>query len=741
MKYVWKVSLLIFAFLLVAFSSVGLDVDVAKAGDYGQAPQLGEMVQAGKLPPLEERLPDDPLILEPLEKIGQYGGTWHRFSTLEEWSHFRMAMYGWSLVRWKETSDGYTVVPNLVKIWESNSDKSSWTLHFREGVRWSDGAPLTVDDFLFWWREMALNPQCRAYVPDWARAGGETMSVTKIDDYTMRLEYSAPTPLLMKRLAMWPNGGLPDTVFVLAPAHYLKQFHPDYGGSQGFETLQAKSEWWHNFDCPVLTAWKPVKENLGGERGLLLKRNPYYYAVDRQGNQLPYIDQVKLELVSLEGFEEGILRGGSDMQLRPQIRLSFLPQLESYEEKEDFEVLMWDSGSGSGPIYYPNRNYPDPEKRQLYRNPKFLRALSHAVDRGRINFSLLFGRGTPTTGTMSPKAIEYHRSLEGENIYERWRDLAGAYEPGQSETLLEEVGVIDVDDDGWRELPGGGDLILRIDADSGVTNIYKDCNELVESFWEEVGLQVELNYVSGEKLAKMQTEATFDIRDSWEVGDGPDHLVYPNWLVPVNNRRWAPLYGAYFRQGEEGDNPPSEKPPAGSPVARLQDLYRQAKVEPDPDERDQLVFDMIAIHLNNGPFFIGTAGNYPRVGVVSDRMRNVPRKEDLPLDGFVNAWIMSYIAITNPPTFSIKACSVPFPDPGGPIAVEGPPQDLDGDGDCEDTNGDGEVQFVDAILLSYNVGKKSTDNPVNRCSGRLNFDGEKGVGFADAIWHAQNEVG
>ena len=631
---------------------------------YNEAPTLKEKVEAGELPQVDQRLPENPLVIDPLRSTGKYGGTWHRFSTWEEWGFFRMSVYGWSLVRWEETKDGYTVIPNLITDWESNEDKSSWTLHFREGVKWSDGDPFDVDDFLFWWKEMALNPEHSAYVPDWAKAGGETMETTKVDPYTLKLDYAAPAPLLMKRLAMWPHGGLP--IFVVAPSHYLKQFHPDHSDEyDSYETFEQNQQWWHNPECPVLTAWKLAEERAG--KRAVFERNPYYYAVDSAGNQLPYIDQVDVKfLSSQEVLKLKMINGEADMQMRPWVfHAHNLSLLKKNEAKNDYDTLIWDTGSGADEALYPNRNHPNPAKRELYRNPKFLRALSHALNRPKINKIVHFGMGQLTTGTFSPKAIEYQRTEEGRKVYQQWKNLAIEYDPEKSKKLLDELGVVDSNGDGWRELPDGKELKLRLDIDSSVPTMTMDATEIEKQNLRDVGLKAIVNPTDGSKIQVMQTNATFDIRAGWGIGDGPNHLVYPQWLVPINNSRWAPLYGKWFNiQGtaEEGTEldkdprdrtPPRAKPPEGSPEAQLQELYRKAKTAVTWQERDKLVLDMIRVHLENGPFVISPVNNLPRVGVVKERMKNVPRKADLPLGGFVNPWIMSYIAITNPPQYYI----------------------------------------------------------------------------------------
>jgi len=632
---------------------------------FRQAPDLKKLVEEGSLPPVEERLPGNPLVMKPLRQVGHYGGTWQRFSLSEDWPFFcGMALYGDSYIRWDD--DGTRLAPQLVANWTANQDKSVWTLHFRKGIKWSDGEPFTVDDALFWWEEMALNPDHSASVPDWAKSGGEAMEMVKVDEYTLKLKFAAPAPLTIAKLATMVYSSGYGSQFQVVPEHYLKQFHPDFSDEYtDFETFTEKQEWWHNPERPVLGAWMPVEEEPG--KRLVLKRNPYFYAVDTEGNQLPYIDRVNIRyLADPEVFKLRITNGESDMQIRPgALTLRDVSMLKANEESGNFETLMWDSGSGTGPVYYPNRNHPDSAKRKLYRNPKFLKALSYAIDRQRINKMIYYGTGEPTTGTYSPKSAEYRRTEEGEKLYQEWKNLAIEYEPEKARSLLEEIGVVDQNGDGWRETPNGEELKLRIDTDSGANIRYTDCSEMVKGFWREVGLKAIVNPVDGSQISVMQTNATFDIRNSWEVGNGPNHLTFPHWLVPINSGRWAPLYGKWFNiqgtpeEGKELDKeprdrtPPREKPAEGSPVDRLQKLYLKAISAPTWQERDKLVLEMARIHMEDGPFMIGTAGNYPRIGVVSDRMKNVPRKEDLTLGGFVNPW-REQIASNDPPQFYIE---------------------------------------------------------------------------------------
>ena len=385
----------------------------AFAATYNEAPSLAAKVAAGELPPVEQRLPQNPLVLEPIERVGKYGGTLRMMENNDQFPQSRMFMYGFSLVRFAD--DGQRVVPGLAYSWDHNEDKSVWTFHLRKGIRWSDGQPFTVDDILFWWNEMVLHDGLAEAVPDWGQAGGQLADLVKLDDYTIQFRYAVPNPILDARLATWPNG-YEQGPRLIVPAHYMKQFHPDYSEYESFEVFEEMLDWYVNMDYPVLTAWKPV-EYRPGER-LILERNPYYYAVDPAGNQLPYIDRVEWRLSrDHEVIKNEIITGNVDFHLRPYLDLRDLALLRQNEARGGYRIFMWDSGSGSGPLFYPNQNHPDPEKQEVYQNANFRQALSLAINRERINRQIFFGLGEITTGTLSRKAIEYSRTERGRQIF------------------------------------------------------------------------------------------------------------------------------------------------------------------------------------------------------------------------------------------------------------------------------------------------------------------------------------
>jgi len=264
-----------------------------------QAPALQELVDRGELPPLEQRLPAEPLVDNPFEEVGRYGGT----LTLAQVSNtvaypasnFTTFEPLFSLAR-----DGKEIVPNIAKGWEFSEDGTSFTVFLREGMRWSDGAPFTADDILFFWNDILLNEEITPAIPQSYRPGGEPMEVTKVDGYTVRLTFAVPYYAILPNLAGIVFNGCQGDAF--EAAHYLKQFHKAYNPDvdrlareAGFETwvqfFDSKRYYWYRAtpDVPTVGPWRIAQRT---PEGTVLERNPYYFKVDTVGNQLPYIDRV-----------------------------------------------------------------------------------------------------------------------------------------------------------------------------------------------------------------------------------------------------------------------------------------------------------------------------------------------------------------------------------------------------------------------------------------------------------------
>ena len=115
---------------------------------FGENPKFAEMVKAGQLPPVEERLPEVYKIVQPPHGIGVYGGTWRVTSTGSGPSNRRY----WH----KKNSDEFVKLPH-VGFHTVSEDGLVYTFTLRDGLKWSDGNELTMEDIRFAWEDVNLN--------------------------------------------------------------------------------------------------------------------------------------------------------------------------------------------------------------------------------------------------------------------------------------------------------------------------------------------------------------------------------------------------------------------------------------------------------------------------------------------------------------------------------------------------------------------------------------------------------
>ncbi|QGN34874.1 ABC transporter substrate-binding protein [Microlunatus sp. Gsoil 973] len=637
-----------------------------KPAKFNEAPSL-----KGKgLPPVEQRLPENPYVIpHKWVKPGKYGGRINLNSNSTQGMALSSGdtefFYGHSLLRY--LNDGKDIGPGLAESWESNADASEWTFHFRKGMKWSDGHPWTTASIIWWWEKFILAQKMGQAVPDEARSGKGTLAkFTAVDDTTLKLTYDSPAPLAADRIVAWANGnvGHNGPIWTM-PNHYLEQFHPDTGkdvpadwdASGGL--MEQKADWHRNPDCPTMTGFKC--KSFDNNKGVVLERNPFYYAVMPNGDQLPYVDEMSFSLITdPEVGKLQIQQGSVDYVHGPfnAILLADVEGIRNSQDKAGTELILWDSGSGTGSIFFLNYDYIEDDHRALFREPNFRKAISFAFDRATVQKSVYFNTGERTTGTLSPKAKEFQVNDEGREIYRAWRDSAVAHDPEKAKQLLDELGC-KAGSDGIRTLPNGKPLELRLDypADQSAEHTAKD-NQLVSDL-AKVGLKMKRNPIPPQSFDDQWQTGKLMAHTDWEVGDGQP-LIYPGWIVPVQYQHWAPLSGQWWslkgtptlKKELNVDpykrHPPRMEPDKNGPVQKLWDLYSQALLEPDEVKRLQLVWDIFKVHTTEGPFFMGCVANYPQSVIIKKDLRNVPRKENLALGGFVNPWIHPTPAVYDP---------------------------------------------------------------------------------------------
>ena len=626
---------LIFAILIVTLA-LGF---VSGQGMYSEAPALAELVAAGELPPVDERLPAEPLVIEPVDEVGQYGGTWRLIDNNDSNGWTRQTVLVEPFLKWNRDVNGFR--PNIVTSWDWNDEATELTVNFRQGVRWSDGDPMNVDDYLFWWNDMVLDEDVPVNAPFGTTVRGEKMSVEKVDDYTLQFSFPHSNPLFMEYVS---RGSYHSSLHVV-PEHYMREFHPKYNSEMEDATELANryngGSRLHYPGMPTLSAWMVV-DYVSGQR-LVMERNPYYWKVDTEGNQLPYIDRLDVEIPEGSATELVTLKGIAgelDMQVR-DVNLLDVPLVLENQEAGGYRVIMWSRGDYAWPWIIPMYDYPDEGILDLMYTKEFRQAMSHAINRDRINEITSFGLATARQFSLSAESPEF-QTPEGQAFYQEWASSYASYDPELAGSLLDGVGVVDADGDGWRDRPDGTALELIVDIPATDTGSI-DRMDLVKEDWEAVGLKTVLNIIAGEVVSERHLAGEIMIR-AWGSAAA--------WGLVSAATVWTPIEGVTYSIGGAriGDyyNSGGERgvaPRPGSMLEQLQDAYAELISIVDPDERNAKLLEAYQIHIDEGPITIGTIGEHPSPLIVKNNFRNVP---DF---GLVAGWDLGFPGTADPEQF------------------------------------------------------------------------------------------
>jgi peptide/nickel transport system substrate-binding protein len=591
---------------------------------FNEIPSLEAAIASGDLPPVAERLPLEPLVVEPSEMIGEHGGTLRGAFTgpgdrqnIERWNND----YG---IFW---DTGATELrPRIFKSWESNEDATEWTFQLREGMKWSDGEPYTVDDYMFWYESILQNENLVPVIPWYMMWGGELAVFEKVDDYTLKITFAQSFPSWAETMASSTVAGHFQQGLVglglVAPQHYMEQFHADFIGEEEANAAAAEAGYdnWHlyflaqndpqmNPENPVTTPWKPVTTIASDE--FVLERNPYFFAVDTEGNQLPYFDGFSLELVEeLEVLNLRAIAGNYTIQGR-HIDFSKLPVIRQNEEQGNYFVDFWSSSTRHPVKIAFNMDWnEDPDIADYtVRNVDFRRALGLAIERSEINETFFLGVGKEAS-LCPANTPPYFNS-------DRWDQEAGRFAPDEANEILDSIGLDQRDAEGFRLLPNGERLTLRVDAVSGAFLDYPSIAERIAQMWaENVGINMTINPVE-RSLWIERTEANQPMMNIFETGEY-NPAALPR-LLP--SERWAPI-------AEVWGNVPNPDPAdyEGEQWVKDQVLkHWEAMQEPDPERRLELYIEGTEIMCDH----------YARLGIVVDvpvyttliknDVRNVPK--------------------------------------------------------------------------------------------------------------------
>jgi peptide/nickel transport system substrate-binding protein len=578
---------------------------------FNEAPALAELVRAGKLPPVEDRLPAEPMVVQPLDELGKYGGTLRSLYDTVDGAGVFVSMTGMDTpLRWDTYAQA--IEPNVFRAWEVSADSKIVTFYLRKGMKWSDGAPATADDVMFYFEDILGNEELSPSYPKDLVSGGEP-EVIKVDDYTFQMHYPAPHGFLFDYLAH--SGHL------MRPKHYLTQFHPAYapaaaldatvkeaGLESWFQLFPLKDDWYKltNPDLPVVFSYTPTTE-MPATR-FVYDRNPYYWKVDPEGNQLPYIDELVISTVeSGETLRLQVLAGRSDLQYK-RMDFDFFPLLKENETKGGYRVLLWTTTMGTQTALFPNQNSNDPVLGQLIQDKRYRIALSHAINREQINEIVWLGMGVPRQATFVSDSPAFK-----EEYARAWAD----YDPAKANALLDELGLTKRDKDGYRLRSDGEMLFMLIEtAGEEVSRVAE--LELVKQYWEAVGVKTEFQ-PSERSIFRNRVRAGDMSIGTWNF----DKAYYPfklHFVAPLQkNTYWAPQWGDWYNtKGEAGVEPPEV-------IKELQRITDEIVQSVDREEQIKLFQDALDLHAEHC-WVIGLVGEVPQPIVINEKLRNIPEK-------------------------------------------------------------------------------------------------------------------
>ena len=614
-----------------------LAVNATAGADYIEPPYLTERVLTGQLPAVDRRLPSSPSIVAMSgngQQLGEYGGTLNTLMARAKDVRM-MVVYGYA--RLVKFDRGLKIVPDILE--KVNVDEGRvFTFHLRPGHKWSDGKPFTAEDFRYYWEDVANNKSLSPVGPPAVLLVDEEMPKFEvIDNATVRYTWTKPNPDFLPRVA----GASP--LYMYRPAHYLKKFHARYTdentlnhaaqkfGQHNWAAMHNKQDNMYkndNVKLPSLQPWINTTE-APSER-FIFQRNPYFHRVDTQGQQLPYIDRVILNITSGRLIPAKAGTGESDLQAR-YLRFDNFTFLRRNETKGGFKTLLWREATGSHLALFPNLNAVDVEWRALLRDVRFRRALSYAINRDELNQVVYFGLAQPSQNTVLKESPLWR---------EEYQTTATAFDISLANKLLNEIGLTERNGDDIRLLPSGKPLEIIVET-AGESTEQADILELIRDSWLQAGVKLHTKPSQRDVLRNriFSGETIMTVWSGLENGV-PNIATPPTELAPTSQLQlqW-PKWGQYVetnkRSGEIPDIPEA---------VRLVELLDEWYATLDSKRQEAIWHEMLHIHRDN-LFTIGLVAGVRQPVVVNSELRNVPR------EGVYNWDPGAHFGIYEPDTF------------------------------------------------------------------------------------------
>lgn len=608
--------------------------DAKRPDKLSEAPMLADLVKAGKLPPVDQRVPLEPMVVKPLQEIGKYGGTWRRgFTGPADGENGNRIISTDKLIFWDYAAAKQK--PSVAKAWEIGDGGRTFTFFLRKGHKWSDGAPLTADDFMFWYEDVYQNKDLTPTPTAELSINGKPGTMEKVDETTIRFKFPEPYPLFMDILggstyigSSQNQGSDPQLRGPIAPAHYLKQFHPKYAPQADLDRMaqdakfdnwvnlfKFKANWRVNVDLPMIGPWKTTSPI--NTPTWILERNPYYYAVDPAGNQLPYWDKIQMTLAeNLEVLNLRAIAGEFDWQER-HIDLGKLPVILENQQKGNYTVRLDPAANGTDAAIHFNQSYDgDPEVAKWFHNRDFRHALALGIDRDQLNETFWLGVGTP--GSVVPiEDSPYNPGPE-------WRTKWATLDLKQANEMLDKIGLDKKDSEGFRlRTDGKGRLRLEMVTVGGAFVPWPRVGEMVGQQWKKIGIQADV--IEQERSLAFKRRDGNELQLAMWVNDGSELLyAFPVHALPVQpDSMIGPLVGKWYTSGGTQGTKPEDPQ-----LLKILEMYRSASGQ-DEQERIKTAQEIWKI-LAEETYSIGTVGLSPAVmgvRIVKNNVGNVPQRQ------------------------------------------------------------------------------------------------------------------
>ncbi|TGT38157.1 ABC transporter substrate-binding protein [Mesorhizobium sp. M8A.F.Ca.ET.165.01.1.1] len=576
-------------------------------------------VKAGKLPPVKDRLPKEPLVFKTAnmpDGIGVYGDTMRHVigGRPEGWNYGAGQTQGWGgidiglsecltrtaplfQVEAKDTEP----LPNLAKSWDWSADGHKLTMHLVEGAKWSDGVPFNADDVMFYWDDEVMDPNVSPLNGATQETFGVGTTLKKIDDYTVEWTFKDAFP--KQHLYAMAYG-----TFCPGPAHILKPQHPKYSKNTYDQFKNAFPPEYMNM--PVMGAWVPVEYR--ADDIIVMRRNPYYWKVDEKGNQLPYLNELHYKLSTWADRDVQAVAGAGDFSNLEQpenfvaslkraaepnapARLAFGPRLIGYNLRLNFSANGWGNPDERGQAI-----------RELNRNEDFRKAVTMALDRKALGDSLVKGPFT---------AIYPGGLSSGTSFYDRKSTVYYPFDLEGAKAELAKAGLKDTDGDGFVNFPAGTAGGKNVELVMLVNNDYTTDKSLAEGVvaqMEKLGLRIVLNGLNGTQRDATQYSGRFD----WLIRRNEQELT----SVVQNTVQLAPVgpktsWDHRAPESGEVDLMPFEKD--------LVDIVNKFVSSADNNQRASLMRDFQKISTEH-VYNIGLT-EYPGALIVNKRFSNIPQ--------------------------------------------------------------------------------------------------------------------